>query len=333
MRLVFIPNSLSDTIDVQLEHANMVIDPRIIDIHRMGYKFRIFVKGRTLTITRIDRHEGWPHGFRLRAYLPTEHIPDFTSTVYTYWGLKDERVPNDTTVVIFAQSVNIIQVGAFYGCRSLVRVSIPDTVTRIGNSAFNSCDSLRFLRLSINLEYIEAWAFANCYSLDAVFLPPTITRIGNMAFGNCKSLRFCILPDPIEHGGDGVFEGCDRLSTTVSNNLSKVCYSTSVTPQMIQECIDTHGIERATEVDDQHMTALHILCANPHVTGGDCIRTYLQLAPEAAEQQDSDEMTPFQYLCRNDITFFDDRSFSSLMAWWYGCMPPLTETGKKRKLE
>ena len=99
---------------------------------------------------------------------------------------------------------------------------------------------------------------------------------------------------------------------------------------MIQECIHTYGIERATEVDNQQMTALHILCANPHVTG-DCIRAYLQLAPEAAEQQDSEGMTPFQRLCRNDITFLEDRSFSSVMAFWYGCMPPQTETGKKRK--
>jgi len=104
---------------------------------------------------------------------------------------------------------------------------------------------------------------------------------------------------------------------------------------MIQEYIHTHGIggiRCATEVNDQQMTALHILCANPHVTG-DCMRTYLQLAPEAAEQQDDDGMTPFQHLCRNDIDLFDDRSFSSVMAWWYGCMPPQTETGKKRKRE
>jgi len=57
------------------------------------------------------------------------------------------------------------------------------------------------------------------------------------------------------------------------------------------------------------------------------------LAPEAAEQQDSDGMTPFQRLCRNDITLFDDRGFSSLMAWWYWCMPPLIETGTMRKRE
>jgi len=166
--------------------------------------------------------------------------------------------------------------------------------------------------------------------MEAVFLPPTVTHIGEYAFGNCESLRFCILPDPIGRVDRTVFEGCDRLSTTVSNNLSKVCSSTSVTSQSIQECIDTHGIQRATEVNDQQMMALHILCANPHVTA-DCIRAYLHLAPEAAEQEDSDGMTPFQRLCRNDITFLEDRSFSSFMAWWYGCMPPLTETGKKRK--
>jgi len=84
------------------------------------------------------------------------------------------------------------------------------------------------------------------------------------------------------------------------------------------------------EVNDQKMMALHILCANPHVTG-DCICAYVQLAPEAAEQQDSDGMNPFQRFCRNDITFLDDRSFFSVMAFWYGCMPPLTEMGKKRK--
>jgi len=210
---------------------------------------------------------------------------------------------------------------------------MPDTVIYIGEDAFRDCDSLRFIRLLTNLEYIEAWAFWNCESVQAVFLPPTVRHIGDYAFMRCESLIFCILPETINHLGIDVFGGCCRLSTTpVSNNLPKVCYSTSVTPQMIQECIRTHGIQRATEVDDQQMTALHILCANPHVTG-DCIRAYLELAPEAAEQQDSDGMTPFQRLCRNDIAFFDDRSFSSVMAWWYGCMPPQTATGKKRKRE
>jgi len=323
MRILFIPGSLSNnSVDVQLPHANMVLDPRIIHTWGRGYKFRFSVKGRILTITRIDADGGWDLGFFLRAYLPTEVIPDFTSTVYTYWGLDGEEAPHDVTKVNFHPSVTRIQTYAFYGCRSLVRITIPDTVTRIERFAFRYYVSLIFIRLSTNLVSIGVMAFHGCKSAEAVFLPPTINRIEDQAFGDCKSLRFCILPDPTDHVGIEVFKGCDRLSTTVSNNLSTVCYSTSVNSQSIQECIHTHGIECATEVNDQQMTALHILCSNPHVTA-DCIRAYLQLAPEAAAQQNSDGMTPFQYLCRNDIAFLEDRSFSSVMACWYGCMAPL----------
>jgi len=166
------------------------------------------------------------------------------------------------------------------------------------------------------------------------------------------------LPETIEDIGTDVVYGCDRLLTTVKYNeddefeddeeeehrihndavnqwlmqryanlpFHQACFSISITPQVIVD-----GIERAAEVDEYQMTALHILCANPHVTG-DCIRVYLQLAPEAADQKDSEGMTPLQYLCRNDIAFFEeDRSFSSLMIWWYHCMPPQTQSDKKRK--
>jgi len=319
MRIVRISWSRSNSIDVQLEHANMVIDPRHMGGDE-GYEFRFSVKGRILTITRIDDDGGWNVDFCLRAFLSTDAIPDFTSTIYTYYGIDGERAPKDVTELNFHPSVRIIKKSAFKYCEFLVRVTIPDSVTRIEQQGFAACHSLRFLRLSINLESIGVAAFYNCYSLEAVFLPPTVTLVSYEVFSNCESLRFCILPDPIEHLGRHVFLGCDRLSRTVRNNLSRVCYSTSVTRQAIHECIHTHGIESATEVDTQQMTALHILCANPHVTS-DCIGIYLQLAPEAAEQQDFDGMTPFQYLCRNDITFFDDRSFCSVIAWWYHCMP------------
>ena len=86
--------------------------------------------------------------------------------------------------------------------------------------------------------------------------------------------------------------------------------------------------------DNTGMTGLHILCSLPHQDTpctGDIIRTYLNLAPEAANVQDSKGMTPFQYLCESDVTFFDDGNFSSVMIWWYHCMPPQAQTDKKRK--
>ena len=351
MIIVFVISTRSNRINVQLEHVNMLVDPRHIG-KEWGYKFRFSVKGRTLTITRIDQDAGW-NCFWLRVYLPTDTIPDFTSTVYTYHGLVNERAPPGTTEVIFHPSVTIIQARAFYNCESsLVRVTIPDTVTRIEDEAFYRCFSLRFIRLSANLEYIGTMAFFSCKSLEVVFLPPTVTRIGNDVFYYCKSLRFINLPETIEHIGEEVFKGCDALLATFNlhwwcdYNQDKVierlrqlhvnlpchqaCCSTSVTSQQIEACFQEHGIARATEIDDRQMTALHILCLNPHVTG-DCIRAYLQLAPEASNQHDSFTMTPFQYLCKRDFAFLEDRNFSCLMIWWYHCMPPQTATSKKRK--
>jgi len=120
MIIIYIRESTINSIDVILPYANMVFDPRIIFYQQMrGYTFSFSVNGRTLTVTRTDDdkdQEGWFYGFNLRAYLPTEEIPDFTSTVCTYWGLDDEEVPEDTTEVIFHPSVRTIQEQAFDGC-------------------------------------------------------------------------------------------------------------------------------------------------------------------------------------------------------------------------
>ena len=180
MIIITVGASNSNIILVQLPHANMKVDPRIMGYFRGKYSFS--VNGRTLTITRIDADGGWPEGFKLRAYLQTENIPDFTSTVYTYWGLGDESAPDDTTEAIFHPSVTTIQQYAFPACEYLVWVTIPDTVTRIEGGAFYGCDSLKFIKFSRNLVYIGVQAFAMCISLEAVYLPPTINRFGNESF-------------------------------------------------------------------------------------------------------------------------------------------------------
>jgi len=243
---------------------------------------------------------------RQRRTFQTSHPP---STLCH--GVVHEQAPEDVTEVIFHPSVTTIKNSAFSGCRSLEWVTIPDTVTRIEACAFFHCDSLRYILLSRNLEFIGVGAFDNCRSLQAVFLPLTVIHIGNEAFNGCTSLRFLYVPETIEHIGNQVVWGCNRLLTAVkykrnndgsinNNNVNQwlmqqcanlpfhqACSSISITPQGIVGCSQEHGINRATEVEDGQMTALHILCANPHATG-DCIRAYLQLAPEAADQEDSE---------------------------------------------
>jgi len=333
---------------MEIPHANLLkFDPRPIGGIR-GHTFSFFVKGTTLTVTRTDSDEGWDE-FKLRAYMPTEVVPDFTSTVYLYHGLDGEKAPKDVTKVIIHKSVTTIKRYAFDYCRSLVRVTMHGGVKRIEKGAFYACISLRFIRFSGDLEYIGESAFFSCKSIEGVFLPPAVKQIDDWAFNGCNSLRFLYVPESIEHIGYKVVYGCTRLLTAVSavkysksddghpvaNNydvnewlkqrhkllsLHEACYSTSISDHSVSEIIQVHGIECATKIDEHQMSALHILCANPHVTG-DAIRAYLSLAPEAINEQDLHGMTPFQYLCRNDVTFLDDREFSTLMTWWYGCLP------------
>ena len=151
----------------------------------------------------------------LRVYLPTDDIPDFASTVYTYWGLDDEEAPLDTTKVVIHPSVTTIKEMAFFYCRSLKRVTIPDTVARIESYAIAGCDSLTSIQLPRTLTSIGRWAFRDCKLLRAVYLPSTVTHIGDQAFRNCKSLRCFYLPQAIEVIGDKVVSGCDQLLTTV----------------------------------------------------------------------------------------------------------------------
>jgi len=91
MFIIHIGGSEVNVMVVELEpkQANSVHDPRHMD---SPYKFSFSVNGTTLTITRTDKDAGWEH-LKLRAYLPTQVIPDFTSTVYTYHGLMVKKPP------------------------------------------------------------------------------------------------------------------------------------------------------------------------------------------------------------------------------------------------
>ena len=86
---------------------------------------------------------------------------------------------------------------AFWECRSLLRLTIPDSVTQIGYSAFQDCSSLTRLTLSQSLTTIGTSAFAGCSSLTSLAIPESITAIGAGAFSNCSSLTSLIIPESV----------------------------------------------------------------------------------------------------------------------------------------
>ena len=74
---------------------------------------------------------------------------------------------------------------------SITQVFIPDTVTKIGETAFSGCKGLTSADFSTctNLTEIGEMAFENCTALAKVCLPASLTTIGWRAFNKCNNVQ------------------------------------------------------------------------------------------------------------------------------------------------
>ena len=116
---------------------------------------------------------------------------------------------------IIPESVTRIGDGAFDYCTSLTSISLPEGVTSIGEGAFYDCTSLTSISLPEGMTSIGEGAFYGCTSLTSISLPEGLTSIGSGAFCDCTSLTSISLPEGVTSIGDVTFAGCTSLTTIV----------------------------------------------------------------------------------------------------------------------
>ncbi len=127
--------------------------------------------------------------------------------------------PSETThltSITIPDTVTSIGNYAFSNCKKLTAISIPDSVTSISDSAFSDCQKLASVQWSQNLQTIGRSSFSGCSSLENIVVPKTVKTVGASAFYNCTSISSVSFTDNPKGGfyvdiQSSAFSNCTAL--------------------------------------------------------------------------------------------------------------------------
>ncbi|MCI6075951.1 MAG: leucine-rich repeat protein [Catenibacterium mitsuokai] len=130
--------------------------------------------------------------------------------------------------VTIPSSVTKIGNNAFDGCTGITSVNIPKGVNLIEYYAFYRCTSLKNVNMEENTKKlfkteIGSYAFSNCTSLKSISFPSNVTKLGNNVLTNCTSLEDINIPGSVTEIGDYAFNGCSSLkSITLPSSITSI---------------------------------------------------------------------------------------------------------------
>ena len=110
-----------------------------------------------------------------------------------------------------------------YPCGRIGDYVIPDTVTRIFESAFVDSDDLTNIVIPQSVTEIDSNAFFLCSGLTTVTIPSSISSINNTVFNECDSLVEVIIPSSVKNIKYSSFENCTSLrSLTIPASVENI---------------------------------------------------------------------------------------------------------------
>ena len=144
--------------------------------------------------------------------------------------------------ITIPNSVTSIGEGTFAYCKSLTTVTIPNSVTSIGERAFYGCSGL-----TSPVYNAHCFAYMPTSYKGAYIIPEGIKQIAGGAFDGCSGLRSVIIPNSVTSIGDGAFWACDGLtSITIPNSVTSIgfqafYYCTGLTSITIPNSVTSIG--------------------------------------------------------------------------------------------
>ena len=199
-----------------------------------------------------------------------ETYGDLTYSVYNgeIWITDCSATATEIDIPAEINGYPVRQIGAgdlygytgFDNCKLLVKVNIPNSVTRIAESAFYNCTSLKTINIPESITSIDGGAFNSCYSLQNVYIddlyswfnidfgsveasplyygadlyindelvtditvPKEITKIDSYMFSGCTSIKNVIIHDGVKSIEYNAFKNCRSLTDiTIPDSVTQI---------------------------------------------------------------------------------------------------------------
>ena len=164
---------------------------------------------------------------------PSQGLAFTLSEDGTYYILSGRGSCADTSIIIpsMYEELPVKEIGenAFFVVEKsedfseIVSVTIPDSVTTIGNYAFAYCKGLTSVTFGLGIKTVGDRAFLGCESLTSVAILDTVESIGESAFSQCVSMESAVFADTLKTVGELAFINCKQLiSVTLGDNLEAI---------------------------------------------------------------------------------------------------------------
>ena len=162
-----------------------------------------------------------------KNYTPASVIlPDTLKTIGNFAFALNGTVTYESVMasITFPEGLEEIGATAFQNSK-LTAVSIPDSVTTMGNATFTGSQELQAIKLSANVKDIPASAFMNggtsLSEFGTLVVPEGVVSIGKSAFAG-RHVKEIVLPSTLETIGDQAFENHQLTKLTLPANVKTI---------------------------------------------------------------------------------------------------------------
>ena len=150
----------------------------------------------------------------------------------------------------------------FYGCNSIKKIMIPQTVIDSSRSAsnifYNSRGSINQVLFVGEITSIGNYAFDYMTAINNIVIPKTTISIGSGAFRECRSLPKISIPNSVVSIGDWAFQNCyGALTIKFGNGLRTIGYGSFYNCSQLQILNVPEGVTSIANRAFQYCSALN----------------------------------------------------------------------------